>query len=169
MGLREFFLWQLEHEAATSRRVIERVPEGHNSWKPHKRSMELGYLSALVASMPGWIEFMVNRRELDLSDPENEIMKTKPVGTRAELCQMLAEGLARSRKALEETTEEDLTKMWRFRLNGTVVSEGPRYAMISDGAMSHLAHHRGQLTVYLRLLGAKVPALFGPSADEAFD
>ena len=152
MGLREFFLWQLEHEAATSRKVIERVPEGRNSWKPHRRSMELGYLAALVASIPGWVE----------------VMKTKAVNTRAELCQMLAEGLARSRKALEDTTEDHLTKMWRFRMNDRVVSEGPRYAMISDGAMTHLAHHRGQLTVYLRLLDAKVPAIYGPSSDEGF-
>jgi uncharacterized damage-inducible protein DinB len=168
MGLREFFLWQLEHEAATSRKVIERVPEGRNSWKPHTRSMELGYLAALVASIPGWVEVMINRRELNLSDPENEVMKTKAVGTRAELCQMLAEGLAKSRKALEDTTEDHLTKMWRFRMNDRVVSEGPRYAMISDGAMTHLAHHRGQLTVYLRLLEAKVPAIYGPSSDEGF-
>jgi uncharacterized damage-inducible protein DinB len=148
--------------------VIERVPEGQNSFKPHKRSMELGYLAALVASMPGWVEFMVNRRELDLSDPANEVLRTKAVNTRAELCGMLAEGLAKSRKALEETTEESLTKMWRFRMDGKVVSEGPRYAMIADGAMTHLAHHRGQLTVYLRLLEERVPALYGPSADEAF-
>ena len=74
MGLREFFLWQLEHEAATSRKVIERVPEGYNGWKPHKHSMELGHLSALVASMPGWVEIMINRRELDLSDPANEML-----------------------------------------------------------------------------------------------
>jgi uncharacterized damage-inducible protein DinB len=168
MGLREFFLWQLEHEAATSRKVIERVPEGRNSWKPHRRSMQLGYLAALVASIPGWVEVMINRRELTLSDPENEVMKTKAVNTRAELCQMLAEGLAKSRKALEDTTEDHLTKMWRFRMNDRVVSEGPRYAMISDGAMTHLAHHRGQLTVYLRLLEAKVPAIYGPSSDEGF-
>jgi uncharacterized damage-inducible protein DinB len=168
MGLREFFLWQLEHEADTSRKVIERVPEGQNSWRPHKRSMELGYLAALVASMPGWVAIMVNQRELDFSDPANEIMRTKAVKTRAELCGMLAEGLAKSRKALEETTEDHLTKMWRFRMNGKVVSEGPRYAMIADGAITHLAHHRGQLTVYLRLLEAKVPALYGPSADEHF-
>jgi len=168
MGLREFFLWQLEHEAATSRKVIERVPEGCNSWKPHERSMELGYLAALVASMPGWIEVMINRRELNLLAPENEIMKTKAVNTRAELCQMLAEGLAKSRKALEETTEDHLLGMWRFRMNDKVVSEGPRYAMISDGAMTHLAHHRGQLTVYLRLLDQKVPAIYGPSSDEAY-
>jgi uncharacterized damage-inducible protein DinB len=168
MGLREFFLWQLEHEAATSRKVIERVPEGCNSWKPHERSMELGYLAALVASMPGWIEVMINRRELNLLAPENEVMKTKAVSTRAELCQMLAEGLAKSRKALEETTEDHLLGMWRFRMNDRVVSEGPRYAMISDGAMTHQAHHRGQLTVYLRLLEAKVPAIYGPSSDEAY-
>jgi uncharacterized damage-inducible protein DinB len=168
MGLREFFLWQLEHEAATSRKVIERVPEGCNTWKPHERSMELGYLAALVASMPGWVEFMVNRGELNLDEPANEVMRTKPVGTRAELLKMLGDGLAKSRKALEDTTEDHLTGMWRFRMNDRVVSEGPRYAMISDGAMTHLAHHRGQLTVYLRLLEAKVPAIYGPSSDEAF-
>jgi uncharacterized damage-inducible protein DinB len=168
MGLKEFFLWQLEHESETTRKVIARVPEGRNSWKPHERSMELGYLAALVASMPGWVEVMVNRAELNLSDPANELMQTKAVKTRAELCQMLAEGLARSRKALENTTEDDLMKMWRFRMDGKVVSEGPRYAMIADGAMTHLAHHRGQLTVYLRLLDQKVPAIYGPSADERF-
>jgi uncharacterized damage-inducible protein DinB len=130
--------------------------------------MELGYLAALVASMPGWVETMVNRAELNLSDPANELMQTKAVKTRAELCQMLAEGLAKSRTALENTTEEDLMKMWRFRMDGKVVSEGPRYAMIADGAITHLAHHRGQLTVYLRLLDEKVPAIYGPSADEHF-
>jgi uncharacterized damage-inducible protein DinB len=168
MGLREFFLWQLEHEVAASRKVIERVPEGRNTWKPHARSMELGSLAALVASMPGWVEVMVNHRELDLCDPDNEGIKTKAVSTRAELCQMLSEGLAKSRKALEDTTEDHLTKMWRFRRNGQVVSEGPRYAMISDEAMSNLAHHRGQLTVYLGLLEAKAPAVYGRSSDEAY-
>lgn len=167
MGLREFFLWQLEHEAATSRKVIERVPEGRNSWKPHAQSMDLGNLAALVASMPGWVEVMINQRELNLSEPESEVMRTKAVKTRGELLQILGDGLAKSRKALEDTTEDHLTKMWRFRMNDKVVSEGPRYAMISDGAMTHLAHHRGQLTVYLRMLDAKVPAIYGPSSDEA--
>jgi hypothetical protein len=84
---------------------------------------------------------MINRRELNLSDPDSEALKTMAVNTRAELRQMLAEGLAKSRRALEETTEDHLTKMWRFRMNDRVVSEGPRYAMISNGAMTHLAHH----------------------------
>ena len=167
MELKEFFLEQLEREVASSRKVIERVPEGHNGWKPHEKSMELGYLAALVASMSGWLAFMIDRDELNLADSSNE-MRTKVVETRAELMQMLDEGLGSSRKALEGTTEEHLMKPWRFRINEQVVSEGPRYVMIANGALSHMAHHRGQLTVYLRLIEAKVPAIYGPSADERF-
>ncbi len=84
MGLREFFLWQLEHEAATSRKVIERVPEGQQQLEAPRALDGVGLLAALVASMPGWVEFMVNHRELDLSDPDNDGCSTKPVKTRAE-------------------------------------------------------------------------------------
>ena len=168
MELKLFFLEQLEREAASSRKVIERVPEGQNAWKPHERSMELGYLAALVATMPGWVTLMIERDELNLADPANEIVRTKAVETRAELLRLLDEALAKSRKALQDTTEEHLMKPWRFRMNDQVASEGLRYVMIADGALSHMAHHRGQLTVYLRLNEAKVPALYGPSADERF-
>src|ERR1700761_824069 len=138
MGLREFFLWQLENEAAASRKLIDQVPEGRNTWKPNQESMELGDLAALVASIPGWVEVMLNQSELDLSEEAKERMRAKPVKSRAELSLMLAIGLARSRRALEDTTEEHLTKMWRFRSEGKVVHEGPRYAMISDAVMTHL-------------------------------
>jgi uncharacterized damage-inducible protein DinB len=168
MELKKFFLEQLEREAASSRKVIERVPEGQNNWKPHERSMELGYLAALVATMPGWVALMVERDELNLADPANEIMRTKAVESRAELLRLLDESLAKSRKALEGATEEHLLKPWRFRINEQVAGEGPRYGMIANSALSHMAHHRGQLTVYLRLNEAKVPALYGPSADERF-
>jgi hypothetical protein len=123
MELKKFFLEQLVREAASSRKVIERVPEGQNSWKPHERSMELGYLAALVATMPGWVALMVDRDELNLADPANEIMRTKAVETRAELLRLLDESLAKSRKALEGTTEEHLLKPWRFRLNEQVAGE----------------------------------------------
>jgi uncharacterized damage-inducible protein DinB len=168
MELKKFFLEQLAREAASSRKVIERVPEGQNNWKPHERSMEMGYLAALVATMPGWVALMIDRDELNLADPANEIMRTKAVETRAELLRLLDESLAKSRKALEGATEEHLLKPWRFRINEQVAGEGPRYVMIADSALSHMAHHRGQLTVYLRLNEAKVPALYGPSADERF-
>ena len=165
MQLKAFLLEQLEREAATSRKVLERVPEGQNSWKPHERSMELGYLAALVATMPGWPEFMINKDEIDIHGADRG-MRTQAVETRAELLRLLDEGLAKSRQALSATSDEHLESIWRMRLGDRVVAEGPRYRMIADGALSHMAHHRGQLSVYLRLTEAKVPAMYGPSADE---
>ncbi len=166
MEMKRFFLEQLEREAASSRKAVERTPEGQNGWKPHEKSMELGYLAALVATMPGWLALMIERDELDLDSVEGATFRTKAVETRSELLRLLDEGLEKSRKALENTTEEHMMKPWRLKMGNQVVSEGPRYTMIADGALSHLAHHRGQLTVYLRLNEAKVPAIYGPSADE---
>jgi uncharacterized damage-inducible protein DinB len=166
MLLKRYFLEQLEREATAARKVVERVPEGQNNWKPHDRSMELGYLASMVATMPGWPALMIDRDELDLSDPSGATFRTKQVESRAELLSMLDEGLSKSRKALAETTEAHLMSCWRLKMDDQVLTEGPRYVMISDGALSHLAHHRGQLTVYLRLNDAKVPAIYGPSADE---
>ena len=166
MELKTFFLEQLEREVQASRKVLERVPEGQNGWKPHERSMELGYLAALVATMPGWLDFMITRDELDLNGPAGQTFQTRAVETRAELMRLLEESAARSREALARTTDEHLMTSWRLVMHGQVLSEGLRYAMIADGALSHMAHHRGQLTVYLRLNEAKVPAIYGPSADE---
>jgi len=166
MELKEFFLAKLDREVGVTRKAIERVPEGRNDFKPHEKSMELGYLAALVAGMPGWIHFMIERDELDLSDPSSDGFKTRTVATRAELLQLLEEGAARSRKALEGTTEEHLKTHWQFKMGGQTLSDLPRHIMLSDAVFSHLAHHRGQLTVYLRLTDAKVPAIYGPSADE---
>lgn len=165
MELKKFFLEQLETEAASSRKAIERMPEGQNSWKPHPRSMEFGYLASLVAGMPGWVAMMIESDELDLN-AGGASFRTRPVGTRAELLAILDEGVAKSRKALEHTTEDHLMKPWRLKMGDQILTEGPRYAQIRDGALSHLAHHRGQFTVYLRLNEAKVPAIYGPSADE---
>ena len=166
MLLKKFFLEQLEREAAASRKAIERVPEGQNSWKPHERSMELGYLASMVATMPGWVALMIELDELDLNGPSGATFRTKQVESRADLLRLLDEGLAASRKALEKTSEAHLNTVWRLKMGDQVLTEGPRYAQIADGALSHLAHHRGQLTVYLRLNEAKVPAIYGPSADE---
>jgi hypothetical protein len=165
MLLKRFFLEQLEREAVAARKVIERLPEGQNTWKPHERSMELGYLAALVATMPGWPALMIDRDELDLNDPSGTF-RTKTVEGREELLGLLDKGLDASRKALESTNEQHMMSCWRLTAGDQVLTEGPRYTMIADGALSHLAHHRGQLTVYLRLNEAKVPALYGPSADE---
>jgi len=166
MKLTEFFLAQLESEAAHSRAALQRVPEGHNDWKPHGKSMPLGYLAALVATMPAWIVSMVNRDELDLKSPEAAKFKPLEWRTRGELVVALDAAVAQAREALQSTTDEHLNTPWRFVVGGHVVDESPRHVMIADSVLSHLAHHRGQLTVYLRLNEASVPALYGPSADE---
>jgi uncharacterized damage-inducible protein DinB len=166
MELKQLYLAQLKREAEATRKAVERIPEGRNDWKPHEKSMPLGLLAALVASMPGWVTLMIERDELNLDDPANAGLKTKPVATRTELLQLLDEGVARSCKSLQDTTEEHLLKPWRLVLGGRVLNEQPRHEMLTDSIFAHLAHHRGQLTVYLRLNEASVPAIYGPSADE---
>src|SRR5262245_7003696 len=122
MLLKKFFLEQLEREAAASRKVIERLPEGQNTWKPHDRSMELGYLAALVATMPGWPALMIDRDELDLNDPSGSF-KTKTVDSRAELLSLLDKGLHASRAALENTTEKHMMDHWRLTMGDQVLTE----------------------------------------------
>jgi uncharacterized damage-inducible protein DinB len=166
MKLTELFLGQLERESASTRRVLERVPEGKNDWKPHGKSMPMGYLATLVATMPSWIVMMVNQDELDIDPPGGKKYEQPELGTARELVEALDSSVAKAREALENTTDEHLMTLWRFVVGGNVVSELPRHVMLSDAVFSHLAHHRGQLTVYLRLNDAMVPAIFGPSADE---
>lgn len=166
MILKDYFLAQLEREAASTRKAIERVPEGHNSFKPHERSMEFGYLAALVAGTLGWIALMIDRDELNLDAADSERFRTRALGSKAELVASLDSAVADAKRALQSTTDEHLATPWAFKMGGKAVSEQPRSTMISDAVFSHLAHHRGQLTVYLRLLESKVPAFYGPSADE---
>jgi len=168
MILKDYFLAQLDREAASTRKAIERVPEGHNDFKPHPRSMEIGYLASVVAGMIGWITLIVDRDQFDLDSPEGAEFRTRPLSSKAELLSSLDSAVANARRALQSTNDEHLGKPWAFRIGGNPVSQNPRSIMISDSVFSHLAHHRGQLTVYLRLLEARVPALFGPSADERF-
>ena len=166
MKMTELFLGELEREAASSRRTLQRVPEGHNDWKPHPRSMPLGYLASLVSTMPAWIALMVQRDEFDLSGPGAQKFKPMEWRRRDELIAALDAAVAQAREALSKTTDEHLLTSWRFVAGGHVVGEDPRHIMIRDSVFSHLAHHRGQLTVYLRLNEAAVPAIYGPSADE---
>ncbi|HEY0552780.1 MAG TPA: DinB family protein [Thermoanaerobaculia bacterium] len=160
----ELLLAELEREAAGTRRALERVPEGRDDWKPHEKSMPLGYLAALVATMPGWIAAMIEQDELDVTAPGEQ--KTRSVKTNRELLEAFDNALAKGKAALAGTTDEHLMTSWRMLAHGHVVSEQSRYQAIRDGALNHLAHHRGQLTVYLRLNDVPVPSLYGPTADE---
>ena len=163
MKMTELFLGQLEREAVGTRLAVQRVPEGRNDWKPHEKSMRLGYLAALVATMPGWIEAIIKNDELDFRSPH--AYRTQEMASARELVEAFEQGFERARKALAQTEDEHLLTTWRLRAGEHIISEQPRYVVIQD-TFTHLAHHRGQLTVYLRLTGAPVPAIYGPSADE---
>jgi len=166
MKLSDLFLDELEREAGGTRKALERVPEGHNDWKPHPRSMPLGYLAGLVATMPSWIESMVKEDQFDLRAPEAAKFKPAEWRTRKELLEALDASIAQAREALTNATDEHLQTSWKLLAGGHVLNEGPRHVMIRNSVLNHLAHHRGQLTVYLRLNEAPVPAIYGPSADE---
>lgn len=166
MKLTELFIADLQRDAEATRHVLERVPEGRNSWKPHERSMELGSLTALVASMVGWVEFIVNRDDFDLAPPKGPAYQGPKFENRAQILKVHEDSLQRAIAALKNTTDEHLQKLWKFMVRGQVISELPRHINIRDTVINHLAHHRGQLTVYLRLTSASVPAIYGPSADE---
>jgi hypothetical protein len=166
MKMTEFFAAQLEREAAITRRPLERVPEGRPEWKPHEKSMPLGYLSTLVAQMSSWVAMAIDQDSLDLNPPGGKPYRPPAASTTRELLQTLDDSVAKSRDALRRTSDEHLLTPWRLLVGGNVVMETPRYQVIAD-TFTHLAHHRGQLTVYLRLNGAPVPTIYGPTADDS--
>jgi len=166
MTLTELFLAELDREAARSRRALEQMPEGKADWKPHEKSMAFGYLSELVAIMPQWIALAITRCELDLNPPGGgSAVKRTPMHTGADYVAGLDRAVAEAREALQKTNDEFLKTPWKLLVGGNTVMESPRHVVIQD-TFNHLSHHRGQMTVYLRLLGRTVPAIYGPSADD---
>jgi uncharacterized damage-inducible protein DinB len=167
MKLTELLLAELDREAVGMRKTLERVPEGKNDWKPHEKSMPLGYLATIVATIPSWLDMVVNLDELDINPSGGSKFKPQPWKTRTELLDQFENSLKKGREVLQNTTDDRLLHTtWRMLAAGKLMSEQTRYVAIRDGVLNHMAHHRGQLTVYLRLNEGKVPAIYGPSADE---
>ena len=165
MTMTEWFLAELESEAGKSRRVLEQVPMGKRDWKPHQRSMELGYLSDLVANIPSWVGMAITMDELDIAPKDGPTYKPAPLNSTAALVAALDKAVAQARDALQKTTDAHLETPWRLLAGGQLAFEQPRHQVIRDTFL-HSAHHRGQMTVYLRLLGSKVPSVYGPTADD---
>ena len=165
MKLTEFFREELDREVERSRKALEQVPSGQYDWKPHERSMMFGYLADMVATIPMWIQMEIERDELDVAPPKGQEMKREKHETSEELIKALDESAKGARAALGKTSDEHLLTNWKLLAAGHAVLEEQRYMMIQE-TINHWAHHRGQMTVYLRLMGAKVPALYGPSADD---
>ena len=164
MKLTDFFLSELEAEAAISRRVLENVPDGLYEWKPHPTSMAFGYLAELVARIPSWTPMAIDQDELDMKGASGGSAQQQ-LRTSQELITELDKVTTQAKASLAKTTEDHLMTSWRLLMGGKVVLEQPRYVVLRD-LFNHAAHHRGQLTVYLRLNGAKIPSVYGPSADD---
>ena len=164
MKLTQMFLDQLDREAARTRNVVENVPKGKDDWTPHPKSMPLLRLAGMVATMPSWMALIIDKDELDLNPPQGKGQYQQPSAD--SLVQRLDKAVSDGRASLTATTDDKLLNTnWRILVGGKVVNEAPRHIVIAD-TFSHLAHHRGQLTVYLRLLDQKVGATYGPSADD---
>jgi uncharacterized damage-inducible protein DinB len=129
--------------------------------------MEMGYLASLVASMPRWIAMMIEGDELNLDNPESQRFRARAQDSTADLLKLSDESRTTAELALRDTDDGHLAKSWKFVTGGKALSEAPHSQQIAD-VFTHMAHHRGQLTVYLRLNEAKVPAIYRPSADERF-
>jgi len=162
MKLTELFLEQLEREIAATRKTVERTPDGKEDWKPHPKSMPMGYLSSLVGTMFGWIAMIIEADSLDLASG------ARPgATTTAEKLVEFDKAAEKARNALRNTTDEHLFTNWQLKMGDKVLDDRPRYQNVAD-VFTHLAHHRGQLTVYLRLNEQKVPSIYGPTADEGW-
>jgi uncharacterized damage-inducible protein DinB len=164
MTLTEQFLAELDREAPRTRRTLQAVPTGRDDWAPHPKSMPLARLAGLVAAMPSWISLIIDQDELDLTPPPGGGQYQQPATDT--LVEAHDAALAKGRDSLSKTSDDFLlTTSWRLRAGGQVVMEQPRYIVLRETLM-HLAHHRGQLTVYLRMCDQAVPSVYGPTADD---
>ena len=161
MSAIEILLQELEQEAQTTRRVLERVPSDRLTWKPHDRSMSLGQLALHIASMPGAIAEITQISPLPVPRFEQPSAKSA-----AELVPALERSLAKARSILQQLDDADLAKMWRVMDGDRQVMAVPVGAALRALMLNHWYHHRGQLSVYLRQVGVPVPSIYGPSADE---
>ena len=165
MTVKELLRAQMDREVERSRRALEQAPEGKYDWKPHEKSMQFGYLANMVATIPMWITMQINQDELDVAPKDGGKFEQKRLDSSGELIEALDKAAAGAREAFDKSTDEHLITNWQLKAAGNVVAEAARHEMIQDTIL-HWAHHRGQMTVYLRLMGAKVPAIYGPSADD---
>jgi uncharacterized damage-inducible protein DinB len=164
MSICESIAAELQQEAKTTRRLLERVPEESFGWKPHEKSMSLGRLAGHVAELPSLIIPALTQDELNFA--AGTYQPFVPTST-AELLEKFDRNIAAATEALQEQPDERMHDAWRLASGDQTFFKGPRVAALRGLTLNHVVHHRGQLSVYLRLLDVAVPAIYGPSADEA--
>lgn len=160
MTTAEMLVAEFDREMTTTRRLLERVPTDKGTWKPHEKSFPLGHLTQLVATMPGWLTRIARGEDIDLSGADPYSYQTTE-----SLLEQFDRHAREAREALSRYADADAEKPWSLRFQGQPVFTDPRW-MVLRQTMNHFCHHRGQLTVYLRLLDVPIPSIYGPTADE---
>jgi len=164
MNIIDPIMMEFGQEAANTRRMLERVPEEHLDWTPHEKSMSLGRLATHIAENPEWGIAILEQDELAFNMGD---YVPRTASTRAELLDTFDANVARMTEAMQGTSDDKLMQPWRLRVDGEVKVELPRIAVLRGMVLNHMIHHRGQLSVYLRLKDVPLPTTYGPSADEA--
>jgi len=163
MTIAETLLPEFDLEMATTRRLLERVPGDKGQWKPHQKSFALGHLSQLVSTMPGWITTTLRKTDLDLAGaPGYSFEKTEA------LLDKFDKHVIEAREAIAESSDSDFGVDWSLKFGDNVLFTIPRAVAVRQH-ISHLVHHRGQLSFYLRLVDVPLPSIYGPTADERWN
>ena len=165
MAIKDALLPEFDHEMATTRRLLERVPEAEFAWKPHARSMALGQLAGHIANLPQWCSATLATTVFDLDALPVATGPQLPA-SRAALIEEFDAKVSAARNQLTSTTDAEFMTPWTLKKGGQEVFTLPRISAIRSFVMNHLIHHRGQLSVYLRLKDVPLPSIYGPTADE---
>ena len=160
MNFADSLLPEFDTEMATTRRLLERVPSERGEWKPHPKSFPLGHLAQLVSRMPGWITLAIRHSELDLSGAQPYSYETTQT-----LLDGFDRAVAEARAAIRAVRDEQLGEPWSLTMGDRVLFTSTKGETIRQN-INHIVHHRGQLSVYLRLLDVPLPSIYGPTADE---
>lgn len=165
MSIAGSFIPELDHEMATTRSLLERVPDGKNDWKPHVKSTSLGELSSHIASLVSWIPIVLNEPELDLNPAGGKPLRTPNLPSASARVAVFDENVKNARAALGKMADDGIMDPWTLRSGEHVIATLPRAVVLRSVVMNHIVHHRGQLSVYLRLLDVPLPPIYGPTAD----
>jgi len=162
MRIKDGLLAEFDHEVGTTKKLLARLPEHELVWKPHERSMTLGGLGTHLGNIPGWANALLNQSEFDLADAPPNAEAHASAGA---ILGAFTDATAHARGWMDKTDEEYLAP-WTLKRGGHIVFTMPRVAAFRTFIINHMIHHRGQLSVYLRMHNVPVPSIYGPSADE---
>jgi len=164
MPIKDALLPEFDHEMGTTRRLLERVPETEFAWKPHEKSMSLGELSGHLATIPGWCSAVLEKTALDLGSVADA--RPRQPASRAALLQEFDAKVSAARASLAQRSDAEMMLPWTLKSGSHEVFTLPRITAVRGFIMNHIIHHRGQLSVYLRLRNVPLPSIYGPTADE---